>query len=129
MKKRYLTCLTLTFLIVATATLSVFLPLEVLAAPVTLSLRNPTGGVEVTQLHAARLQDLNGKTICELSNDMWESHRTLPAVGELLKRQFPTAKIIPYTEFPHSNEAIDNDKTVAVIKQKGCQAVIVGNAG
>ena len=87
------------------------------------------GGVEVTQLHSARLGDLNGKTICELSNDMWEAHRTLPAVGELLKRQFPTAKIIPYTEFPHSDREIDNDKTANTIKEKGCQAVIIGNAG
>ena len=127
MRERYSIDLTLAFLV--TAVLTIFSVGVALAAPVTLSLHNPTGGVEVTQLHAARLEDLNGKTICELSNDMWESHRTLPAVGELLKRQFPTAKIIPYTELPHSNDAIDNDKTINAVKQKGCQAVIVGNAG
>jgi hypothetical protein len=99
------------------------------ADPVSLSLYNPTGGVEVTSLHAPRLGDLHGKTICELSDDMWEVHRTLPALRELLKRQFPTAKVIPYTEFPHSQNLTDNDKTIKMFKDKGCQAVIVGNAG
>ncbi len=53
---------------------------------------------QVTPLHAPRLADLNGKTICELSNDNWEWQRTFPVIRELLQRQFPTAKIIPYTE-------------------------------
>ena len=96
---------------------------------VTLEVYNPTGAFETTQLHASRLGDLNGKTICELSNDSWQAHRTFPAVRDLLQRKYPTAKIIPFTEFPQGNTGIDDDKTAALAKKKGCQAVIVGNAG
>ena len=108
-------------------------PKEVLAAdPVTLEVYNPTGRAEVTQLFARRLDTLHGKTICELSDDMWEARRTFPVIRELLQRQFPTARIIPYTEFPVGlavATGIDNDKIGDVVKAKGCQAVIIGNAG
>ncbi len=106
------------------------------ATPVTLTVYNPTGAVEVKQVFAPRLADLNGKTICELSNNAWEAPRTFPAIRELLKRQYPTAKFIPYTEFPNGagsagggSYAIDDDKIVQLVKEKGCQAVITGNAG
>jgi hypothetical protein len=97
--------------------------------PLALEVYNPTGAFEITQLHAARLGDLNGKTICELSNDSWQAHRTFPALRELLQRKYPTAKIVPFTEFPQGNTGIDDDKTADLLKQKGCQAAIVGNAG
>jgi len=103
------------------------------AAPVTLELYDPTGAVEVTQLHAPRLADLNGKTICELSDGTWEDHRTFPLIRELLQKQFPTAKFIPYTEFPHGSGPagylMDDDKVADMVKKRGCQAVITGNAG
>ena len=103
------------------------------AVPVTLELYDPTGAVEVTQLHAPRLADLHGKTICELSDGTWEDHRTFPLIRELLQKQFPTAKFIPYTEFPHGSGStgylIDDDKVAEMVKKKGCQAVITGNAG
>jgi hypothetical protein len=40
----------------------------------TVKLETPdsTGAIEVTQLHAPRLANLSGKTICELSNGAWE---------------------------------------------------------
>ncbi len=101
-------------------------------APVTLTLYDPTGAFEVTQTFAPRLPDLNGKTICELSNDSWEAKRTFPLIESLLQKQFPTIKIISWDQFPHGNIAetgIDNDKAATAVKQKGCQAVIVGNAG
>jgi hypothetical protein len=107
-------------------------------APVTLTLYNPTGAAEVTQLFAPRIDTLAGKTICEVSNDAWESNRTFPLIRELLQKMYPTAKFIPYTEFsPTITGAtgsptyggIDDDKTAAFVKAKGCQAVIVGNAG
>ena len=99
------------------------------ADPVTLEVFDPTGSMEVTQLFTPRLADLNGKTVCELSDDMWEAHRTFPVIRELLQRQFPTAKIVPYTEFPMGTTNIDSDKIGGTVKAKGCQAVIVGNAG
>ena len=99
------------------------------AAPVTLKVYDPTGAIEVTQLFAPRLADLHGKTICELSNGSWEAHRTFPVIRELLQRQFPTAKFIPYTDFPVGTAKIDVPGIGNVVKKKGCDAVIVGNAG
>ena len=97
--------------------------------PVTLTIYDPTGAFEVTQLFTKRLDTLAGKTICEVSNDDWEAYRTFPLIRELLQKQFPTAKLIPYTEFPVGSGYIDNDKVAQLVKTKRCDAVIVGNAG
>ncbi len=95
-----------------------------------LTVYDPTGAIEVTQVHPPRLADLAGKTICEVSTGLtWEAHRTFPRIRELLQKQYPTVKIIPYTEFPAGSEAIDNDDTADLVKSKGCQAAIVGNGG
>jgi hypothetical protein len=91
---------------------------------------DPTGAIEVTQLFAPRLPDLNGKTICEMWNGMWQSDRTFSLIRQLLQKQFPTVKIIPYTDLPRASSSGDLDPTmIAALKAKGCQAVIVGNAG
>jgi hypothetical protein len=100
------------------------------ASPVKLEVYDPTGPFEVTKLHAPRLADLHGKTICEVSNAGWEAHRTFPLIRELLQRQFPTAKIIPYTEVIGTRRDCENvDYVAKMLKKKGCQAVIAGNAG
>jgi len=98
-------------------------------AKTTLIVYNPTGAFEVSQLHAPRLPDLRGKTICELSNGGWEDHRILPAIRELLAKQFPDAKFIPLDEFPIGTENIDKDSTIDMLVKKGCQAIITGMAG
>jgi hypothetical protein len=97
--------------------------------PVTLEVYSPTGAIEITQLFSPRLSNLDGKVICELSNDSWETDRTFPAIREHLQRQYPTAKIIPYTEFPQGKMELENAEDIGdrIIK-KGGQAVIVGNA-
>ncbi|MCL2669435.1 MAG: hypothetical protein FWE89_02005 [Syntrophaceae bacterium] len=96
----------------------------------TLDVFDPTGAIEVTNLFAPRLSDLNGKTICELSNNSWEADRTFPAIRELLQKQFPGVKIVPYTEFPHGNRELESATNIGdLVVQKGCQAVITGNAG
>ena len=107
------------------------------AESVTLQVYDPGGSFEVTQTFAPRVNDLKGKTVCELSDGQWEDTRTFPLITELLQARFPTAKILPYTEFPHESSgsaegggfAIDLDTTADLVEQKGCQAVIVGNAG
>jgi hypothetical protein len=96
---------------------------------VTFVLSDPTGMVEVTELHAPRLDTLEGKTVCELSDDSWQAHRTFPALRELLQQQYPTVTVIPFTEFPLGTAQIDLDSTAQLTKDKGCDAVIVGNAG
>ncbi len=96
-------------------------------SPVSLEVYDPTGAVEANECHAPRLLDLSGKTICELSDLVWEDYRTFPLIRELLQRRFPDAKIIPYTEFP-SIYGVKADVLSKVVKDKGCDAVIVGNA-
>ena len=89
---------------------------------------DPSGSTEITQLHAPRLDSLDGKKIGLLSNDAWQAHRTLPLVGKMIKAEFPTAEIVPYEEFPMGNAVIDADATVARARELGVDAVIVGNA-
>ncbi len=96
---------------------------------VELEILDPTGASEITHLHAPRLSDLRGKTICELSNGLWEIHRIFPLIRELLQKQFPDIKIIPYTEFPEWKGGIDDEKIAALVKEKGGHAVITGIAG
>ena len=100
-----------------------------------LKVYKPTGAIEVRQTFASRLPDLHGKTICELSNGAFEASRTFAYMREVLKSRFPTAKFVPYTEFPHGHGskgggsyAIDDDGIVEMVKLRGCQAVITGNA-
>ena len=101
---------------------------EALAAePARLEVYDPSGAFEITQLFAPRLGDLHGKTICEVSDGMWQDYRTFPLIRELIQRQFPTAKIVPFSEFPN---AYDESGAISdVVKKKGCQAAILGNAG
>lgn len=103
------------------------------AGPVTLELYDPTGAFEVTQLFSPRLDTLEGKTICMISNGSWEDDRTFPLIAELLQKQFPTATIVPYTEFAIIPESPVDPKTLAdtleLLKAKGCDGVISGNAG
>ena len=96
---------------------------------VALRVYNPTGAAETTLLHAPRLDTLAGKTICELSNSGWQYDRIFPVVRELLQKQFPTAKIIPYNEVVPLKDDLDNLEHVSkTVKEKGCQAVIAGMA-
>ena len=47
----------------------------------------------------------------------------------MLKRRFPDVNIIPFSEFPVGTEKIDNETATDMVAQRGCQAVITGNAG
>ncbi|MFH1484875.1 MAG: hypothetical protein ABIH46_02295 [Chloroflexota bacterium] len=93
-----------------------------------LEVYNPTGAVATSQIHAPRLDTLSGKTIGELSNSLWETHRTFPLIRELLLRRFPDVTIVPYTEFPVGTHFIDVDNIGELVQKKGCQAVIGGNS-
>lgn len=95
-----------------------------------LQLYDPTGITKKTQVYAPRLDTLEGKTICELSNDAWQAHRILPLIRTLLQERFPTAKFIPYTEFPMGPKdgGIDSDEAADLVVKKGCQAAIIASA-
>ncbi len=99
------------------------------AGPVTLEVYNPAGATETTELYAPRLADLNGKTICELSNGAWQHDRIFPVIRTLLKERFPDATIVPYTEFPIGNITIDIAENIGeILKERGADAVIGGMA-
>lgn len=102
-------------------------------ASVTLEVYNPTGASEVTSLHASRLETLEGKTICEVSQEpdgqSWEARRTFPFIRELLEKRFPNIKIIPFSQFPDKPGSADTGGGIGKIgKEKGCQGFVVGNA-
>lgn len=93
-----------------------------------LEIFDPSGATEITQLHAARLGSLEGKTVAMLSDDMWQAHRMMPLLREMLEERFDDITIIPETEFPMGNTAIDRDETADMFVERGVDAVIVGNA-
>ena len=99
------------------------------AAPVTLKVYDHGGGFEITQTFAPRLATLNDKTVCEVSDATWEADRTFPLIADMLKRQFPAVRFISWDQFPTGVFGMDVDNIGELVKAKGCQAVIAGNAG
>jgi hypothetical protein len=97
---------------------------------VQLEVFDPSGITETTGVHATRLNSLNGKTIGELSNAGWEYPRTFTLIRKLLQDRFPDIKIIPYTEFPIGTGVgkVDVEGIEDLVKEKGCDGVIIGNA-
>jgi hypothetical protein len=85
---------------------------------------------------SSNLDTLEGKTICEISVGMYRPETSFPTIRRLLKEKFNNINIIPYTEFPvilmmtsgHEYEAYIS-RQIALLKQKGCDAVIAGNGG
>ena len=94
----------------------------------TFEILDPRGATEISQLHAARLSGLDGKTVALLSNDMWQAHRALPLVGRKLTELFPGATVVPETEFPQGNDLIDSEDAADALEARGVDAVVVGNA-
>jgi hypothetical protein len=85
---------------------------------------------------APRLDNLEGMTICELWNESFKSNVTFSVIRDLLKNKYPGINIIPYTEMPKHHMMDDPEATnevssalIAALKDKGCDAVISGNAG
>jgi hypothetical protein len=115
--------------VIGGATVAAITPLPA-AEQVQLTLFDPTGAQEITHLFAARLPDLNGKTIAELAVDptKWQPHRTMPYIEELLKKQFPDIKFIPMQEFPMGIQ-ISSDQVIQMVAARKPDAVIIGNAG
>ena len=79
--------------------------------------------------YARRLPDLNGKTIGEISNRLWESDRMFPLIREELKKRYPDIKFVPYTELPNTaDNIVDNEELPNIILSKGIDAVIGASA-
>jgi ABC-type amino acid transport substrate-binding protein len=91
----------------------------------------PTGSARDSNKfpYARRLPNLNGKTIGEISNSLWEANRIFPRIRELLKARYPDIKFVPYTEFPsHADHIQDNEQLADMVLAKGCDAVIGSSA-
>ena len=101
------------------------------------SVVSPLGDPTVKMITMApRLDTLAGKTVCMVWNEAFQADITLPAIGESLKETYPDLKIIPYTEIDAAIRDADRDDPSAVaaalqavLKEKGCDAVISGNGG
>ncbi|MEE8420241.1 MAG: hypothetical protein V3R92_02135 [Dehalococcoidales bacterium] len=97
--------------------------------PVEITVHNPSGAHETRHLFAPRAGTLDGKVIAELAADpaKWQPHRTFPLIEQEIKKRFPTATFIPYTEFPQGLD-ISGEEVAAAVKAKGADACIIGNA-
>jgi hypothetical protein len=89
---------------------------------------DPSGALEVSQPHAPRLATLEGKRIGFVSNEQWQAYRMLPALKEMLEKDFAGVTVLPIDAFPQGNALIGNEDTAAQVKKSGVDAVIVGNA-
>ena len=89
---------------------------------------DPSGAIEVTQPHAPRVGALAGKRIGFVSNEQWQAYRMLPALKEMLEKDFPGIEVLPIDTFPQGNNLIPTEETAAAVAKSGVDAVIVGNA-
>ena len=95
---------------------------------VKLEFYDPSGGIEVTQAHAPRLDTLAGKRIGVVTNEQWQAFRTLPLIKQLFERDFPGIEVLPLDAFPQGNALIGEEDTARLVKESGVDAVIIGNA-
>ena len=93
-----------------------------------LEFHDPSGALEVTQPHAARLASLQGKRIGFVSNEQWQAYRMLPMLKEMLEADFPGVTVLPIDAYPQGNALIGEEDTARQVKMSGVDAVIVGNA-
>jgi hypothetical protein len=101
------------------------------------SVVSPLGDSTVKMITMApRLNTLAGKTVCMVWNHAFKADITLPAIAESLKSSYPGIKIVPYTEIDAAVRAAGREDASAeaatlqaVLKEKGCAAVISGNGG
>ena len=96
---------------------------------------SPVGATQAANIRAPRLDDLDGKTVCLLSN--WASMGeaiTHPILAELLQKKYPGIKIVsemefPATLYPEARGPSPEEFTADMLLAKGCQAAISGNGG
>ena len=94
---------------------------------------SPVGETTIDAVHiATRLNTLNGKTVCEVWNGLFNGEKTFPKIRALLKKRYPDINIIPYTKLPivdivRTEKALESLREA--ILQKNCDAIITGNGG
>lgn len=79
-----------------------------------------------------RPADLDGITICELSDYGFKAEIIFPLIRDLLKKRYPDIKFVEYTKFGNTHGA-QEDEVIASLPEKlkayGCNAVISGVGG
>ncbi|MFC1988987.1 hypothetical protein ACFLVW_00200 [Chloroflexota bacterium] len=78
------------------------------------------------------LTDLNGKTVCELSDYMFRWDEVFPMIRELLRKQYPGVKFVEYSAFGDLYGGKLEEKIAALpdtLREHGCDAVISGIGG
>ena len=78
---------------------------------------------------AARIPDLNGKTVCELWDVLFRGETIYPQVREYIKARFPGVRFIGHSEFGNFHSADERQVHAALperLRQHGCDAAIVG---
>ena len=93
-----------------------------------LEFHDPSGAIEVRQPHAPRLPALAGSRVGFVSNEQWQAYRMLPLLKSLLEADFPGIEVLPIDAFPQGNAVIGSEETAALVKARGVDAVIIGNA-
>ena len=79
---------------------------------------------------ARRLNTLEGKTICEVSNRSFHSNETFPFIEKELTQRCPGIKFVRYENFGKIDGAEEkrvNAELPDALKQNKCDAVIAGN--
>lgn len=89
---------------------------------------DPSGTLEITQRHAARLATLSGKRVAMLANGEWQSVRALTVLKDCLERDIPGIQVLPLEDFPEGNAVLSEPSTLALLKKAKVDAVIIGNA-
>jgi hypothetical protein len=79
-----------------------------------------------------RPTNLNGITICELSDYGFKGEVIFPLIRKLLKQRYPDIKFIEYTNLGNTHGAQENEVISSLpekLQKYGCGAVISGVGG
>ncbi|MFC1965325.1 hypothetical protein ACFLWI_00005 [Chloroflexota bacterium] len=75
------------------------------------------------------LNDLKGKTICELSDYNFRAWEVFPIVRESLQKRYPSIKFVDYSVFGNLHGPKERELVAALpglLREQGCDAVISG---
>lgn len=79
---------------------------------------------------ARRLDTLEGKTICEVSNRGFHSDESFPFLEKALTKRYPGIKFVTYDNFGRIDGADEkkvNAQLPDALREHQCDAVIAGN--
>ena len=92
----------------------------------------PLGRIVGAPMDLARCpDDLNGKTIGELWDGVFRGDQVFPVLREQLRKKFPGIKFVEHGALGQSQGNVKDyiAKLPALLREKGCDAVISGVGG